>query len=65
MNNFKSKLERDKWIQKASDDEIIQYFDEHKHELIAKVRLTMTDSEIAEWCRVLADFTVAEQDYFG
>jgi len=61
--NFKSKLERDTWIQNARDEDIICYFKEHKHELLTKARKSMTDSEIAEWCRVMADFNVAGQEY--
>ena len=61
--NFKSKLERDTWIQNASDENIICYFKEHKPELLAKARKTLSDTEIAEWCRLVADFTVAGQPY--
>jgi len=61
--NFKSKLERDTWIQNASNKDIICYFKEHKPEFLAKARKSMSDNEIAEWCRVMADFTVAGQEY--
>lgn len=61
--NFKSKLDRDKWIQNADNDAIIKYFDEHKPELLKKARKTMGEEEIVEWCRLLADFTVAGTKY--
>jgi len=64
MIKFNSKLERDQWIQKASDDKIIQYFEQHKPELLVKARKTMSDKEIVEWCRTMADFTVAGQETF-
>jgi len=62
MKSFTSKLERDTWIQNARDDEIIEYFEFYKPDQVAKARQTMLDNELAEWCRVVADFTVAEQE---
>jgi len=62
MKHFKNKLERDTWIQKASDADVVEYFEQRKPALLSVARKTMTDAEIIEWCRLVADFTVAGQE---